>query len=312
MSTGPASQPASASQPGPASYAGNASYPGSAHYRLERREGPLAVVLLHGLGGDLDHLWGLTGGAIGGRPASLLAADARAHGQTSLLGPHPLTFELLAEDVLGLVDELGIGPRLVLVGVSMGAATALALALAAPERVHGLVLLRPAWEHEPLPPNLAPMAEIASLLRRAGAQEGRSLFGSSETYARVAAISPSTADSLLSQFDKTAAVARVRRLEDLPRSVPYAAPAALRTVTAPTLVVGTPGDPLHPLDMAERLHQLLPAAQLRVVTSRDVSAERYEAGTKASVNDFLRTLPSIDDVMSPAADVGHPTHAGEN
>ena len=129
------------------------SYAAQAHYRLEAGPPcPGAIVLLHGLGGDLEQLWGITGAEVGGRPAAMLAPDARGHGHTQLPELGPLHFGVLAQDLLSLVDHLHLGQKLVLVGVSMGAATALAVALSRPERVHGLVLVRPAWLNEPLLP----------------------------------------------------------------------------------------------------------------------------------------------------------------
>ncbi len=204
---------------------GAVAYAAVANYRLQTRPGCRgAIVLLHGLGGDLEQLWGVTGAEVGGRPAAVLAADARGHGRTQLGDLGPLDFGVLAEDVLSLVDGLGLGPRLVLVGVSMGAATALAVALSSPERVHGLVLVRPAWLHEPRPENLAPLAEVAALLRRWGPVEGAAAFRASPTYRECQAVSPRAAASLVDQFGKPDALARVRRLEDLPGAVPYPHP----------------------------------------------------------------------------------------
>jgi pimeloyl-ACP methyl ester carboxylesterase len=280
------------------------SYADAAHYRLAPAGCREVVVLLHGLGGDLDQLWDVTDANVGGRPVAKLAPDARAHGRTELGGDGEageageageLTFALLARDVLGLVDRLGLGPQMVLVGVSMGAATALALALGAPERVHGLVLARPAWRHEPLPPNLAVFAEIAALLRSAGPGEGRSLFSEAPSYRQIRDLSPSVAASLLDQFDKPFALSRVRRLEELPRSVPYRDPAALRAVAAPALVVGAPRDPVHPLAFAEELAGLLPEGRLAVITARDVSPERNRADLASTVDAFLAGLEPIGE-----------------
>ncbi len=100
---------------------GAGSYAEAASYRLRAHEGGGgAIVLLHGLGGDLDQLWGATDGEVGGRPVPVLAADARAHGQTQRAELGRLNFEVLAQDVTSLVDRLQLGPKLVLVGVSMG------------------------------------------------------------------------------------------------------------------------------------------------------------------------------------------------
>ena len=51
----------------------------------------------------------------------------------------PYTLEMMAEDVVGVMDTLGI-KRAHLLGISMGSRIALALAVTHPERVNGLVL----------------------------------------------------------------------------------------------------------------------------------------------------------------------------
>ncbi len=70
-----------------------------------------------------------------------------------------------------LADHLQLGPKLVLVGVSMGAATALAVAIKDPGRVHALVIVRPAWLNQPLPDNLRAFPEVAKLLRAVGPEQ---------------------------------------------------------------------------------------------------------------------------------------------
>ncbi|MGP8205313.1 MAG: alpha/beta fold hydrolase [Acidimicrobiales bacterium] len=275
---------------------GAGSYAEAASYRLRAHEGGGgAIVLLHGLGGDLDQLWGATDGEVGGRPVPVLAADARAHGQTQMAELGRLNFEVLAQDVTSLVDRLQLGPKLVLVGVSMGAATALALALSEPQRVHGLVLVRPAWLNERWPKNLAAFGEIARLLRQNGPVDGRARFQASSLYQDVNAISPSTAASLLDQFDKPFALSRVRRLEDLPGSVPYDRPGTVRAVRVPTLVVGAPGDPVHPVQFAEELATLVPGGRLALITPRDLSLERNLADLRQAVNGSLARLQPFEE-----------------
>jgi pimeloyl-ACP methyl ester carboxylesterase len=131
------------------------------------------------------------------------------------------------------------------------------------------------------------LGQVAALLRAHGPVDGRALFRTSRSYQEVAAVSPSTAASLLAQFDKPLALERVRRLEDLPGAVPYDNPDDLRLVRAPTLVIGAPGDPSHPVRMAEELARLLPGSGMALITPRDVSPERNLADLKAAVRGFL-------------------------
>jgi pimeloyl-ACP methyl ester carboxylesterase len=264
--------------------------PGATHYRLVPADHPVTVVLLHGLGGDLCQPWDYTDAHVGGWQATRLAIDAREHGETSLLTPGPLGFDLLADDVLDLVDQLAVSDRLLLAGVSMGAGTALRIAQRAPERVHGLVLIRPAWRNQPLPANLAAFGEIAALLRLHGPQVGRARFAESPRCRQIASLSPSAAASLLDQFNKPQALARVRRLEEMPRSVPYAVPADLGAISAPTLVIGAQCDPVHPLEIAQQWAELIPGAGYAEIVGREPSPDQHRAQLRARLDTFLAKL----------------------
>lgn len=58
------------------------------------------------------------------------------------------TFDGMADDVTALLDRLEL-PSVIVVGMSMGAAIAVRMALREPDRVRGLVLIRPAWLDRP-------------------------------------------------------------------------------------------------------------------------------------------------------------------
>jgi pimeloyl-ACP methyl ester carboxylesterase len=270
------------------------SYASAANYWLEpsgSHDG--AIVLLHGLGGELSQLWGIAPGEVGGRPTPTLAADAREHGRTEVADVGPLSFDVMAEDLISLADNLQLGPKLVLVGVSMGAATALAVATKYPGRVHALVMIRPAWLNRPLPDNLLVFPEVARLLRAEGPVRGREIFGNSGEYREIESISPSGAASLLGQFDQLGAVARARRLEEMPSSVPYQDPRSLASLPGPVLIVGAPSDPVHPIGYAEELASLVPGSSFALLTSRDLSPERNRADLEAAVSGFLADLPPM-------------------
>lgn len=96
------------------------------------------VVLLHALGED---------GSAWAGPMRRLAAkrrvyapDLRGHGKSDRCAEY--SFELMRDDVLGLLDALGLD-RVTVVGHSMGAVVAYLLAGGRPERVDRLVLEEP-------------------------------------------------------------------------------------------------------------------------------------------------------------------------
>lgn len=90
--------------------------------------------------------------------------NVRGHGGST--APSPFTLEDLAGDWLAILDREGIESA-VLCGLSMGAMTALRVALAAPERVRGLILLDTSGDPEP-PQKRPQYAAMISLVRRFG------------------------------------------------------------------------------------------------------------------------------------------------
>ncbi len=76
----------------------------------------------------------------------MIAYDARGHGRSSPApAPEAYTYADLGEDLIAVLDDRGID-RAVLAGASMGAHTLLWVALHAPERVAGLVVITPAYD----------------------------------------------------------------------------------------------------------------------------------------------------------------------
>ena len=139
-------------------------------YLDTRTEGP-AVVLLHG--GFLDHrMWTAQIPALA-RTHRVIAPDARGHGQSSVARApfRP------ADDVAALLRHLGIETA-VLVGLSMGGATAVDVALEHPALVRGLIVSgvgtsEPEW-HDPWV--LARQAEQAQALGEGDAAKWVEVF----------------------------------------------------------------------------------------------------------------------------------------
>lgn len=99
-----------------------------------RGAGP-AVLCLHGAGGSHRH-WGHLLAGLSER-AQLIAVDLPGHGRSA--PPGRASVAAYAAAALALLDALGL-ERATVAGHSMGAATALELACARPERVERLVL----------------------------------------------------------------------------------------------------------------------------------------------------------------------------
>jgi 3-oxoadipate enol-lactonase len=108
-------------------------------YRDSGDETAPVMVLLHGLGED-SRGWDEVAAAFAGR-FRVLAVDLRGHGHSDWPGRYSLA--LLRDDVLGLLDALGLD-RITLIGHSLGGAVAFGVAAALvaagqPDRVARLI-----------------------------------------------------------------------------------------------------------------------------------------------------------------------------
>lgn len=93
------------------------------------------VILLHGGLGHSGN-WGHQVAALLENSYRVIVIDTRGHGR-STRDHRPYSYELLAQDVLAVMDRLGIA-KAALVGWSDGACTAMILAAHNPERVSGV------------------------------------------------------------------------------------------------------------------------------------------------------------------------------
>ncbi|MET1020503.1 MAG: alpha/beta fold hydrolase [Microterricola sp.] len=262
----------------------------------------MLTVLLHGLGADRHQPLGLfapvlttTSSTNAEHGDAIIALDVRAHGDSQLLGSAgDFALDALARELAAAVtaatDGTAAGSEPVtLIGISMGAALALRIALGEMLPVRRAVFVRPAFTSESLPPNLRAFPVIAELLARLGPAGGAEAFRESSLYQHVAAASPLGARGLLGQFTAPDAAARAVRLSEIPRNSAYRDPAELAALAARgvrSLVVAAPRDPVHPVTVAEEWAAGLGAPLLRV-PARDDGQSAQTAALRAGVASWL-------------------------
>jgi len=193
--------------------------------------------------------------------------DARGHGRSdSTHDPEDYRWEELAADLWALADRLEV-ERAVVGGVSMGAATALHAAVAAPSRVRGLVLMAPptAWGSRARQARfyrgmarvvgaigLGPISRLGDLASRAVSNEG------------LAAIQRTVTQNMRRADARSVQLTlRGAALSDLPELE------RVGTLDVPTLILAWKQDPSHPLSTSEALVERMPKASLHVAESFD-------------------------------------------
>jgi pimeloyl-ACP methyl ester carboxylesterase len=238
------------------------------------------VVLLHGL--TATHRYVVMGSKSLQRAGhDVLAYDARGHGRSDPApSPEAYTYEDLAADLVGVLDAAGM-ERAVLAGASMGAHTAVRVALEHPDRVAGLVLVTPAYDPEDWPGNLERWDALSAGLRTGGVEGFVKAYGDGgpeqwrDTIRRVL-------QQRMGAHEHPEAVADALRA--VPRSRPFAARDDLRALRAPTVVVADldEPDPGHPLRVGELYAALIPGARL-VVEEEGHSPIAWQGGQLSKV-----------------------------
>lgn len=194
----------------------------------------------------------------------VIVYDARGHGESD---PAPAGQgygypELVGDLERVIAARVGEG-RLVLAGHSMGAHTAVAYALAHPERLTGLVVIGPVYMGLPPPASLEYWDGLAAALEAGGVD------GFVDYIDRNQETDPAWRESVLG-FTRARMLqhrhpeALVEALREVPRSRPFEAMEELEGIDVPALVVAShdAADPGHPYAAAAAYAQRLPRARL--------------------------------------------------
>ena len=213
------------------------------------------AVVLPGTGSDDDYI-----ARAFGRP--LRDAGAR------LLTPRPQPTRLVDGYVDDLDDAARGGP-VVVGGVSIGAAVAVAWALRHPDRTVAVLAALPAWTG-------APDGAVAAIAARHSARQLRE-DGLAETTAQMRASSPRwLADELARSWRGQ----WPHLPEAMDEASTYLAPThdELRRLATPLGVAAAQDDPIHPLEVGREWASTAPRAALRTVTLDQIGADPSRLG----------------------------------
>lgn len=104
-----------------------------------------ALVFSNSIGANF-HMWDEVASLLAGK-VRIIRYDTRGHGLSDI-GSEPITIETLGQDVIAILDRLGIS-RAFLCGLSLGGLTAQWLGANCPERLYGLLLANTAANFPP-------------------------------------------------------------------------------------------------------------------------------------------------------------------
>lgn len=248
------------------------------------------LVLLHGLTATRRYV--LQGSRLLAREGfRLVSYDARAHGESDPGDGYE--YSDLAGDLVEVLAKRGI-ERAVLVGHSMGAATAIRVALERPELVTGLVQITPAYAGEPYRDD----ADVAYWDRLAAGLEADGADGFMRAFEPPAderwrePVLKFTRQRIERHLHPEALAQAVRVV---PRSEAFDGLERLAEIDMPALVVGSrdDSDPTHPFAVAEEYARRLPQGELVVEDEGEPPLAWQGAQLSRAILDWLsRTEPS--------------------
>ncbi len=221
------------------------------------------VVLLHGLTATRRYVV-MGSRALERSDHRVVAYDARGHGHSSpARSRSAYDYEDLRGDLEAVLDRLEI-ERAVLAGSSMGAHTILALALHAPERVAGLVVITPAYDPDTQddPARLARWDALADGLEEDGVDGFVAAYGEPAVPERLRETVLKVIRQRLALHEHPRAVADA--LRTVPRSRPFGTVEELGAIRVPVVVVASDdeADPGHPRAVGEAYAAAISGARL--------------------------------------------------
>lgn len=234
-------------------------------------EGP-AILLIHGFASNRVVNWANTSWVTTLKRAGLrvLAIDNRGHGKSEkLYDADRYKTTLMAADAIALLDHVSVD-RAVVMGYSMGARISAFAALAAPERLRGLVL-------SGLAANL--VHGVGGGPAIAAAMEAPSASAVSDLGARAFRVFADQTGS-----DRAALAACIRA------SRQTLSAADVGRISVPTLVVAGSVDEIS--GSADELAALIPGSQAVTLPGRDHMTAVGDKGHKQAVLSFIEGLPA--------------------
>jgi pimeloyl-ACP methyl ester carboxylesterase len=189
--------------------------------------------------------------------ATVILPDVRGFGRSICREPERHTWQSYADDVLALLDHLGLD-RAHVGGTGMGSGIAIRVGLSSPARIAGLVLISPEHrgEHRPSAGMVARQEEMADSILTDGLEVAW------ETWLPM--MPEGMAAMVRDAFPRTDPKSQAAALRAIASQEPFERLEDIRALTMPTLVIPG-GDPNHPSELGEQYRALLARPMISTV-----------------------------------------------
>jgi len=241
------------------------------------------LIFLHGLGAGSEQ----TISAFQSLPDTyLIAPDMPGHGVTQPEDTSHFSFDHFADITVELIKKLGY-KSVNLGGLSMGSGIIINIALRYPECVNKLILLRPSWIHHKKPEHLKLVAWVGQWIEDFGPNLAREKLQERPEFIALMNQNPPVADSIMGLFQRPNTPASTSVLYKMWQDAPFDDLAQLTQITAPTLVLTTERDELHPQSTADRISEQIPNCQTVTLPPRYHEGAAYNEALQSEAVRFL-------------------------
>jgi len=212
----------------------------------------------------------------------LLSIDCPGHGSAGLPDDYIPSFDHYSDEVIRFLDQQGI-KQAIFGGISMGSGIAVNIVLRYPNRVKALMLVRPAWLDYPYPENLKILLPATEFLNNPGGEER---FRQLQQFKDITL--PAVAESILGVFSTDQQPGLAKVIRHMVGDRPFSDMEHLRKIKVPCLILANNDDPLHPYEMAEKIHQSIPRSVLTKLTSRYIADDLHRQEVRKAIRDFIQ------------------------
>ena len=249
---------------------------GRLHYRFDGPADAPVLVFSHSVGADLS-MWEPQVAALSDS-FRILRYDHRGHGHSSAT-PGPYTIEILARDVVALLDSLKIS-RVHFCGLSLGGMVGMWLGANAPDRVQKLVLANTSaqlgppenWNNRIAAVRESGMGSIANVVLERW-------FTAAFRNAAPESVSTIRQTLLSNSPDGYCACCAAIRDMDHRKALP--------TIHAPTLVINGAHDPATPPAMGQQIAAAIPGARVKELSAAHLSNIEAAGAFNTALREFL-------------------------
>ena len=191
----------------------------------------------------------------------VISFDARGHGE-SAAPDYPYSLEMLAEDVIGVVDGLGIKQSAIFMGISIGGMVGQALALRHPDRFRAFIIC--STTARMAPDAGAFFAKRAETVRRDGIESQVQMTLERWLSPEFRARDPEATHWVADMIRGTSTVGMIHCFDAI-KVLDYLD--QLDRITAPTLLIAGEKDPGAPVAAMEEMRDRIKGARLEVIAS---------------------------------------------